>query len=672
MSSTVKLPNAIGIDLGTTNSCVGWWDTKKGSVEIIANEFGNRTTPSYVTFTPDGKRLVGHQSKKMQSKYPQQTIYESKRFIGRKFSELSENNAHFPFKVIDIGDEIPQFYIRSGDDDEKIFYPQEIAGFILDKMKKIAENYIGDKVPRAVITVPAYFNDAQRQATRDAGYIAQLEVLRVINEPTAAALAYGLDKKTETLDRDVHVLVFDLGGGTLDTSLLSIGKDGIFEVLSTTGDTFLGGADFDKEMMNLILDKVDINENREGLLNKPSVLRKLRLAAEQAKCELSSLSSSLIDVEFLETYIEEKNILETGEYEIQISRSEFEDRVNYLFTRCMNCVKQTLTDVNMLPQQVDDVVLVGGSTRIPKIQDLLSEYFRDSKTLEPKKLCKSINPDEAVAYGAALQAALLNYPDETDEVQYDEDGNEIEYYDENLPDILLHDVCPLSLGVETAGGLMTTIIPRNTHIPISKTKMFSTIEDFQTAVTVSVFEGERSETIHNRLLGEFELCGIPEANRGEPKIEVVFEIDADGIFTVSARDITEIEIGGEAGSYQRLHINHTTKRDSKDIEEMLNAAKDFEHDDEMFRKVVRSRMQFENFIYYIRNLLTKEDRVKENLTKEEKEEIEKCILEQFEWLKIDGRKVTSFELFDEKLSELTEFIRPIIENVNKRIQSTQK
>ncbi len=655
----MSLPNAIGIDLGTTNSCVGWWNTKKGSVEIIANELGHRTTPSYVTFTSN-TRIIGEQSKKLQSKYPEQTIYESKRFIGRKFSELAldPNKNNYSYKVVDLGDDIPQIYVKIDDtvEGEKLFYPQEIASFILDKMKKIAENAIGDKVPRAVITVPAYFNDAQRQATRDAGYIAQLEILRIINEPTAAALAYGLDKKTETLNRDVLVLVFDLGGGTLDTSLLSIGRDGIFEVLSTSGDTYLGGADFDRILINMFLDRAHVfGELRKKMLENPTSLRKLRTAAEECKCELSSVTSSIVEIELPEF-----------EEHIEITRVQFEEKCNELFTRCMNCVKQTLSDVNMLPHQIDDVVLVGGSTRIPRIQELLSEYFRDPKTLEHKKLCKSINPDEAVAYGAAIQAALLNYPEESADGNADEENEE--YYDENLPNILLRDVCPLSLGVETAGGLMTTLIPRNTNIPIAKTKLFSTIDDNQTAVTVSVFEGERSETMHNRLLGEFELCGIREAPRGEPKIEVTFEVDADGIFTVSARDISELETGGEAGSYQRLHINHTTKRDGKDIEKMIESAKNYEETDELFRKLVRVKTQLENFVYYMRDLMTKDERIKVHLTEEEKLSIEKKVLIEFDWIKTDGRDEKTVEIFEKRLICLTEFIKPLIEEVNLRIQ----
>lgn len=651
-----RLPIAVGIDLGTTNSCVGWWDSKKGAVEILPNEFGHRTTPSYVTITSDA-RIVGQQSQKMQIKYPEQTIYESKRFIGRKFSELTESSKGksrpFPYKIVDLGDDVPQFYIKTDESDtgEKLFYPQEIGSFILDKMKKIAENVIGEPVKRAVITVPAYFNDAQRQATRDAGYIAQLEVLRIINEPTAAALAYGLDKKTQ--EKDINVLVFDLGGGTLDTSLLCISGDGIFEVLSTAGDTYLGGADFDQELMNLILELAHIPQDQ--VYSNTTSVRKLRNAAEQAKCELSSMHTTTIDIE-----------LGSNNVSIDITRRQFENRVEHLFTRCMNCVKQTLADVNFSPTLIDDVVLVGGSTRIPKIQELLSEYFRNPTTLEPKKLCKSINPDEAVAYGAAIQAALLNYSDENDET------DENEYEEENLPDILLRDVCPLSLGIETVGGLMTTIIPRNTTIPIAKTKLFSTLEDNQTAVTVSVFEGERSETKHNRLLGEFELCGIKEAPRGDPKIEVTFEVDSDGIFTVGARDISQIECGGESGSYQRLHINHTTQRDSKNIEALIDAAKNYEQQDEAFRKLVRVKTQYENFIYYIRDLMTKDERLKTHLNKQEKELIEQRVLSEFEWLKTEGRDEIDIKVYEDRLIKASEFVKPLIEEVNSRIQSLIK
>lgn len=658
-----KLPFSVGIDLGTTNSCVGWWNKDKASVDIFTNEQGNRTTPSYVSFT-DKEVLVGESARRQQLRNPKNTIYESKRFIGRTFSEKTlQNDLHFkasddddakskfPFDIVDIGDDKPQFFVNVRGED-RLFYPEEIAAIILGKLKRQAEDILSDKVPRAVITVPAYFNDSQRQATRDAGFIAGLEVLRIINEPTAAAIAYGLDNKPQELDHEINVLVFDLGGGTIDTSLLSVSTDGVFEVKAIAGDTHLGGADFDDRLMQFAAKQFKSNTGR-NIFDKPKSIRKLRTACERVKCELSTSLNASIEIDSLQ---------DGFDLYIDVARSQFEDLCSDLFERCIDLTKQTLSDANLLPYQIEDIVLVGGSTRIPKIQELLRSFFGNPTTGEPKKLCKSINPDEAVAYGASIQAAMLNYYPNDAEGVYRSDDEE---YDDNLPDYVLLDVNPLSLGLETTGGLMNIIIPRNTTIPITKTKIFSTVEDNQPAVTISVFEGERSTTEHNRLLGEFELSGIYPAERGIPQIEVIFAIDADGIFTVRARDITPHEKGGIESEYQTLQIKQS-KRNKEDIENMIKNAKQFEDDDLKYRQLVRTKNQFINLLYTTRTLLYKDERVSKFITHSDKTTIEDTLKREMAWVQDDGDMVENRKVFEDKMDDIqNNLLQPIIDKINK-------
>lgn len=663
----MELPVAIGIDLGTTNSCVGWWNKDKASVDILSNPQGHRTTPSYVAFT-DQEKLIGEPAVRQQLKNPQNTIYESKRFIGRVFSDpklqeelkhtlnsdSGESQSQFPFKLVDIGDDKPQFYVTIRGE-PRLFYPEEIAALILTHMKENAENGIGREVQRAVITVPAYFNDAQRQATRDAGYIAGLEVLRIINEPTAAAIAYGLDKKPQELQSEINILVFDLGGGTLDTSLLSVTNDGIFEVKAIAGDTRLGGADFDQRLIDHCARKFK-EKTGKNVYDTPRSIRKLRTACEQAKCDLSNSLSTCIDID---------SLMPGEDFTLDVTRAEFESMCSDLFDKCLELTKKTLSDGRIQANEVEDVVLVGGSTRIPKIQNMLSSLFADVHTGTPKELCNSINPDEAVAYGAAIQAAMLNYiPDDAEGVYRSEE----EEYDENLPDYVLLDVNPLSLGLETTGGLMNVIIPRNTTIPITKTKIFSTVEDNQTAVTISVFEGERSTVEHNRLLGEFELDGIEPQERGMPQFEVTFAIDADGIFTVRAKDTTPRADGHTGGGgdadFKTLTITHS-KRNQDEVEKLVQNAKQFEEEDAKYRQLVRTKNQFINLLYATRDLIYKDERVVEYIVDSDKKLLEETLKAEMEWVQDEGDVVEDKGVFEEKMDYIqNDLVQPIVDKIN--------
>jgi len=632
----------VGIDLGTTNSCVGYYEIDRGVV-ICPNEFGRRTTPSYVGFNQN-ERLVGEAAVRQQARNAKNTLYETKRFIGHTFMECSEEQMHYPFDIIDVGDNNINFLVKYHGED-RIFCPEEIAAIILNKMATIAAETTGLQVTRAVITVPAYFNDAQRQATRDAGKLAGLEVLRIINEPTAAAIAYGLDHKAGDNRHDTNVLVFDIGGGTIDTSLLTVTTDGIFEVLAIAGDTHLGGADFDQRLVQYVSTRYA--QQFPGHTLDPGH-PKLRQACERAKCELSGVQS--VEIELVGMAPGREDFFCT------VTRPQFNEICADLFSRCMDLVQKTLTDAQLSAESVHEVVLVGGSTRVPKLQEMLSEFFGG------KELCKSINPDEAVAYGAAIQAAVLSAEDAGAE---------------GVPDIVLLDVCPLSLGVETTGGLMSVIIARNTMVPVKKSKIYSTTEDNQTEVTIQVFEGERSCTADNRLLGSFELSGIQPAPRGAPKIRLSFELDADGIFTVTARDESEVRLELEDGQpiAHTLTIQNNKGRLSEDeVQKMLKDAEVLEAQDALFRLTVRSRTELENLLFGVRRTFTESDQLKKYADPANIQCVLDIVKEQFKWLnEDDGGQALPSETLVEELQRRREWLenevaRPMVDTVNLAIR----
>jgi len=612
----------IGIDLGTTYSCVAVMEG--GKVTVIPNDQGNRITPSYVAFTESGERLIGDAAKNQLTSNPTNTIFDAKRLIGRDWddSTVQGDAKYFPFSLETKGGK-PVVKVSMGEHGERRLTPEEISAMVLTKMKATAESYLEKNITRAVVTVPAYFNDAQRAATKDAGTIAGLNIVRIINEPTAAAIAYGVDKNIKGEER--NVLVFDLGGGTFDVSLLTI-SDGVFEVLATSGDTHLGGEDFDQRVMEHFI-KLIKKKMGKDIRSDNRAAQKLRREVEKAKRALSSTHQTRLEIESL---VDGEDFSET------LTRAKFEELNIDLFKKTLKEVTKVLEDAELTKKEIHDIILVGGSTRIPKVKQLVKEFFNGK---EPRS---GVNPDEAVAEGAALQACILS-------------GDRCGDGD----DLLVIDTNPLSLGIETVGGVMSKVIPRNTAIPTKKSQVFSTAADNQETVTIKVYEGERPMTKDNHLLGTFDLTGIPPAPRGTPQIEVTFQVNADGMLEVNAKDKA-------SDREEKIVINKNSNSLSpEDIEKMLADAEKFAEEDKELAERVTAKNELEGLCYSLKKQADDKEGLGGKLSEDEKEKIVEIAEEKLTWLRENGDDATAEELKAQR-KEVEEVSQPIIAGVYKQ------